>query len=266
MSLPVRLQPLRKLPVVWNHRKAAFLFFISVCVPLCVCMHCTPSCVCVWNESPVLDEEVAPALPEVVLWVTPSHGSPRADALTISLSSLCQAQSLRQILCCPGAKSEEGLMLYLDTYCLDPQRQITKTSPKLISGCGLHLLSKLLQMRNCVSLLTNVLLWIPGAEIVQWLMKNLSIEDPGMPAEQSVITCKHKRAQLKRKAILNHAPLPSLCLPSCQQLKPSTLGVWSLPMATSSPSLTTSWHLKMMEPFIAFRYIKICVRRPLSIE
>lgn len=53
-------------------------------------------------------------------------------------------------------------------------------------------------------------------------MKNLSIEDPGMPAEKSVITCKYNRAQLKRKAISNPphppslppSPLPPICVPS----------------------------------------------------
>lgn len=42
-------------------------------------------------------------------------------------------------------------------------------------------------------------------------MKNLSIEDPGMPAEQSVITWWHNRAQLKGKAILDNTFL-SVCV------------------------------------------------------
>lgn len=97
-------------------------------------------------------------------------------------------------------------------------------------------------------ILTSVCLWITGADIVQWLIKNLSIEDPGNPTEKSVDTCEA------------HRQLQTLLL--CHQLKPSTSGVWSRPTATSSPYLTTFWLWRMMEPFIAFRYRGVHRDRP----
>lgn len=88
-------------------------------------------------------------------------------------------------------------------------------------------------------ILTSVFLWT-GADIVQWLIKNLSIEDPGNPTEKSVHTC----------AAFRHFQM----LLVCHQLKPSTSGVSSQPTATFSPYLTTFWLWRMMEPFTAFRY------------
>lgn len=38
--------------------------------------------------------------------------------------------------------------------------------------------------RIVTPLLTNISLWLTGTDIVQWLMKNLVIEDPGKPAEK----------------------------------------------------------------------------------
>eukprot|EP00064_Thunnus_orientalis_P003383 superscaffoldBa00000274_g3392 len=43
-------------------------------------------------------------------------------------------------------------------------------------------------IRTVKSFLSKIPSVVSGADIVQWLMKNLSIEDPGMPAEKSVNT------------------------------------------------------------------------------
>ncbi|KAI3367805.1 hypothetical protein L3Q82_026636, partial [Scortum barcoo] len=43
-------------------------------------------------------------------------------------------------------------------------------------------------IRTVKSFLSKIPSVVSGADIVQWLMKNLSIEDPGMPTEQSVVT------------------------------------------------------------------------------
>ncbi len=225
MSLPIRPQPLRKLPVVWHcpchtAKQATFLLLFSVCVPLCVCLCALYSFMCSrmkWVTS--VGRWGRSRSPRGCLWVTPSRGSPRPDGLAISLSAASakhkdrakscavQEQSARERDCKPV-----NIMLYLDTYSAltaltrsSERRRITKASSGVhLCFVDCSLLSKLLQNCGTVTpLLTNVLLWIPGADIVQWLMKNLSVEDPGMPAEQSVITCKHNRARLKRKAISN---------------------------------------------------------------
>lgn len=64
-------KPLRKLPLVCCPCHTFFLLLLSVCVHLCVCtvllLVFVHLCVLVYeDESPVLDDEVAPALPRVV--------------------------------------------------------------------------------------------------------------------------------------------------------------------------------------------------------
>lgn len=155
MSLPIRPQPLRKLPVVWHcpcHQKKICFSPSLFCLCPSVCTHRTPSCVCIWNESPALDEGV-----------TPSCGTPRPDGLTVSLSSLCQHRP-GQTLCCPGAERKKErkdfkpvtIMLYLEAYSAltaltrsFEHRRVTKTSSRLICVGGLQLLSKLLQTWIC---------------------------------------------------------------------------------------------------------------------
>lgn len=272
MSSPISPQPLKTLPVVWRcpcHAAEKLLSPSLFCLCPCVCVYCTTLCVCVCNESPALDEGVAPVLPGVVFWSHSFTWHPQASwPHNLSQQTLPSTWTEPNIVLSRSRKRERAckpinIMLYLDAY--SAVTALTHSFEQRLSQSSFVFVDcsfcwNYCRCKTVMPLLTNVLLWIPGADIVQWLMKNLSIEDPGMPAEQSVITCKHNRAQLKRKAISNHASLPSVCLLSCQQLKPSTLGVWSLPMATSSQSLTTSWHLKTMEPFIAFRYRNLTPR------
>ena len=88
-------------------------------------------------------------------------------------------------------------MLYLDTYSAltgsFKHSRITKTSQGLFVFVYCSFCWNSCRFATVTPLLTNVHLWIIGADIVQWLMKNLSIEDPGKPAEKSVNKCQHNR-------------------------------------------------------------------------
>lgn len=210
MSLP---KLLRKPPVVWRCPCHTFLLLISASV----CRNCTPSCVCA-------------CVCLCMTWVTTAGrrgcsrspegccGShfftwlPQASFLSSPLpkhkngAKYCAVQEQRARQDCKPV----NIMLYSYTYSALTHDESQKTSSKahLCLWIAAFVENYCSCSRTVTPLLTNVLLWIPGADIVQWLMKNLSIEDPGKPAEKSVITCKHNRAQLKRKAISNHPPQP----------------------------------------------------------
>lgn len=99
MSLPIRSQPLRKLPLVWHwfcltaEKSAFLLLFFPICVPVCV--HSPALCVCIWNESPALDVGVTPAHLEAVLesllHVT-TPGLMDSQSLTAASASIDQAK------------------------------------------------------------------------------------------------------------------------------------------------------------------------------
>lgn len=162
MSLPIRPQPLRKLPVVWRcpchtTKKATFLVLFSVCVPLCVCVHCTPSCVCIWNESPVLDDRVAPAPPlsHSFTWL-PEARWPH----DLSLQPLPSTKTGPNLVLSRSRERDckpVNIMLYLDTYSAltalthsYERRRITKTSSRPICVCGLQLfVETIAELQNC---------------------------------------------------------------------------------------------------------------------
>lgn len=124
MSLPIRPQPLRKLPVVWHCHSGKNVLFILSFPPPSLCVHALYTFMCLHMK-----------------WVThvgwwwwwwgskgcfQSHSfmwhPHQPNGLTISLSSLCQAHRPGQTLCSPGAEREKGLqnlftiVLYLAPY------------------------------------------------------------------------------------------------------------------------------------------------------
>lgn len=79
------------------------------------------------------------------------------------------------MFCCPGAANAVQTC---------QQCAIFRHLPNFDSFEERQLLSELLCICNCDTFLTVAVLWKTGADIVQWLMKNLSIEDPGGPADR----------------------------------------------------------------------------------
>lgn len=79
MSLPIRPQPLRKLPVVWHCHSGKMCFSSSLfCLRPSVCMHCTPSCALMLDGVGGL---------KVAFRVTPSCGTPTSRMASQSLSA-----------------------------------------------------------------------------------------------------------------------------------------------------------------------------------
>ena len=113
MSLPIRPWLSRKQPVVRHcpcHlcRKATFLLLFYVSVPLCVHAVLLYVCACVWNESPALDEGVAPSLRKIVSesllhmassGLTASRSLPAASAKHKDEATYSAIQEQRTALC-----------------------------------------------------------------------------------------------------------------------------------------------------------------------
>lgn len=185
MSLPIRPWPLRKLPVVpccpCNYHRKAPLFFLSVSTN---CTHLRLySCVPVYEVShPSRTRGLLP-VPRLFLshsftWL-PQDRQPRGFSLQPLLCVRRGQKTSR-----PGAKRERTApwllnVIFTHLFSFDPQlqRDVNHKAYLCFPHCGF--------CWNCcragivTPLLTRVLLWITGADIVQWLMKNLSIEDPG---------------------------------------------------------------------------------------
>lgn len=190
-----------------------------------VCTHCTPSCVrarvCLcMNESPV---EGYSLTPRDRFWVTPSHGSPRPDGLTVSLIILHRSQRLGQILCCPGAETK-GLqtcnviyrhLLGFDSF--DPQ--FLRTERKCKGFIEAH---TCLWISAFVESIADAELWYhsqwmsfcesQGQKLFSGLWKTSPWRTQVCLMRNLISLC--VRTQLKRVALSNHPPLLPICVPA----------------------------------------------------